>query len=250
MECTPSMTITCMYSAKVAYSYAFVASRAQSWVLEDRILHDSGICGMDDDFVSALACLRDKLAQHMSPVEYRTILKYRLMILLFPVDAICPVCRKAYLDSFGNMRFIVKSSHVSSTDTIWLGTSTLRPADVLVFGWVGRKHACVDLIGVFPLVGLSGRGFTVGQAALKAASCKVTKYEKAFVENQHVFIPFVFDTIDMSLGTAKCRWGKVDGVSSMAKRSPAKSGPHVFFGQGIGATVAVSSPATCRWGKV
>ncbi|GJZ09143.1 ABC transporter C family member 8-like protein isoform X1 [Tanacetum coccineum] len=31
-------------------------SRAQSWVLQDHILRDSGICGMDDDYVSALAC--------------------------------------------------------------------------------------------------------------------------------------------------------------------------------------------------
>lgn len=37
----------------------------------------------------------------MAPVEYRTILKYRLMILLFPVDEICSVCRKACLDSLG-----------------------------------------------------------------------------------------------------------------------------------------------------
>ncbi|GJT00938.1 hypothetical protein Tco_0822107 [Tanacetum coccineum] len=37
----------------------------------------------------------------MSPVEYRTILKYHLMIPLFPVDEICPVCRKTCLDSFG-----------------------------------------------------------------------------------------------------------------------------------------------------
>nr|GEV77990.1 putative reverse transcriptase domain-containing protein [Tanacetum cinerariifolium] len=47
-----------LYSAKVASSYAFVASRAQSWVLQDHILRDSGICDMDDDYVSALACLR------------------------------------------------------------------------------------------------------------------------------------------------------------------------------------------------
>ncbi|GJS53169.1 hypothetical protein Tco_0626531, partial [Tanacetum coccineum] len=52
------------------------------------------------------------------------------------------------------------------------GTSTLRPADVLVFGWVRGKHACVDLTGVSPLVGLSSRGFTAGQAALKATSGK------------------------------------------------------------------------------
>nr|GEW14212.1 hypothetical protein [Tanacetum cinerariifolium] len=158
-----------LYSEKLVSSYAFVASRAQSWVLQDHILHDSGICGMDDDYVSALACLRDTipsfdvsgftnkdtvpskaqqtlanvffsemvkdmevyfdmtirqkvvfeclcaphaqdfllaipidgLGQHMSPVEYRTILKYRLMIPLFLVDAICPFCRKACLDSLG-----------------------------------------------------------------------------------------------------------------------------------------------------
>ncbi|GJY09173.1 ankyrin repeat-containing domain, PGG domain protein, partial [Tanacetum coccineum] len=58
------------------------------------------------------------------------------------------------------------------------GRSTLRLADVFIFGWVERKHACVDLTGVSPLVGLSSRGFTVGQTALKAALCKVTKHEK------------------------------------------------------------------------
>jgi hypothetical protein len=34
----------------------------------------------------------------------------------------------------------------------------------------------------------------VGQAALKAASCKVVKHEKACSDNQHSFIPFAFDT--------------------------------------------------------
>ncbi|GJZ14240.1 hypothetical protein Tco_0549470 [Tanacetum coccineum] len=72
--------------------------------------------------------------------------------------------------------------------------STLRQADVLVFGRVEGKHACVDLTGVSPLVGLSSRGFTIGQVGLKAASYKVTKHEKACIENQHMFIPFTFDT--------------------------------------------------------
>ncbi|GKC51505.1 hypothetical protein Tco_1074250 [Tanacetum coccineum] len=74
------------------------------------------------------------------------------------------------------------------------GRFTLRSTNVLVFGWVGGKHACVDLTGVSLPVGLSGRGFIMGQTALKAASCKVTKHEKACIENQHVFIPFAFDT--------------------------------------------------------
>jgi hypothetical protein len=74
------------------------------------------------------------------------------------------------------------------------GRSTLRPADVLVYGWIGGKHACVDLTGVSPLVGLRTWDFIVGQAALKAASNKVVKHEKACSDNQHAFIPFAFDT--------------------------------------------------------
>nr|GEU37502.1 reverse transcriptase domain-containing protein [Tanacetum cinerariifolium] len=37
-----------LYSAKVASSYTFVASRGQSWVLIDQILRDSGICGFEE----------------------------------------------------------------------------------------------------------------------------------------------------------------------------------------------------------
>jgi hypothetical protein len=52
----------------------------------------------------------------------------------------------------------------------------------------------VDLTGVSPLVGLTTGGFTVGQAAPKAASSKVVKHEKACSDNQHAFIHFAFDT--------------------------------------------------------
>ena len=51
------------------------------------------------DFLLAIPI--NGLGQHMSPVEYRAIIKYRLMILIYPVDEICHVCRKACLDSFG-----------------------------------------------------------------------------------------------------------------------------------------------------
>ena len=47
-----------MYSALEASSYAFVAFRAQSWVLQDHILRDGGLCGMDSDFDNALDGLR------------------------------------------------------------------------------------------------------------------------------------------------------------------------------------------------
>lgn len=278
-------------SAEDVSSYAFVASRAQSWCLQDHILQGCGIDGADSDYGYALdrvrmslpefdlsgfsnkdtvppkaqnvlacalfseivkslgvsfdlsprqkavvECLRapraqnfltvipiEGLGQHMSALEYRTILKYRLMIPLFPVDEPCPVCRKVCLDSFGEhavhckelpgfkyrhdlvrdvLYDVLKRAGISSkkeapvnflTDPLE-GRSTLRPADILVFGWAGGKHACVDLTGVSPLVGLRDNGFVAGQAALKAESSKVAKHEKACLENQHVFIPFAFDT--------------------------------------------------------
>jgi hypothetical protein len=64
----------------------------------------------------------------------------------------------------------------------------------MVYGWVGGKHACVDLTEVSPLVGLRVGAFMVGQTALKAAPNKVAKHEKACSDNQHAFIPFAFDT--------------------------------------------------------
>jgi len=52
----------------------------------------------------------------------------------------------------------------------------------------------VDLTGVSPLVSLGVRAFKVGHATLKAASNKVAKHEKTCSDNQHVFIPFAYDT--------------------------------------------------------
>ncbi|KAM0042734.1 putative exostosin [Helianthus debilis subsp. tardiflorus] len=46
------------------------------------------------------------------------------------------------------------------------GGSTLRPTDILVFGWIGGKHVRVDLTGVSPLLGL-GVVFTVGSGCFK-----------------------------------------------------------------------------------
>ncbi|PWA88499.1 hypothetical protein CTI12_AA120320 [Artemisia annua] len=119
-----------------------------------------------------LAIPIDGLGQHMSPVEYHTILKYHLMIPLFPVDEIYPVCRKACLDSFENMHVGIsakKEAPVNFLTDLLDGRSTIRLGDDLVFRWVGGKHAYVDLTGVYPLMVLSSRGFTVGRAALKAA---------------------------------------------------------------------------------
>ncbi|GJX74848.1 putative reverse transcriptase domain-containing protein [Tanacetum coccineum] len=170
-----------LYSAKEASFYAFVASRAQSWVLQDHILRGNGLCGMDDDYVSTLACLRDtipsfdfsyfllailidRLGQHMSPVKSRIILK-RVGI---SAKKEAPV------------KFLTNPS-----DRI----STLRPADVLVFGWVRGKHACVDLTGVSPLVGLRGIfefyiGMLLGAILGRSKACRyVVDYERPFCKS-------------------------------------------------------------------
>ena len=47
-----------LYLAYEVSSYAFVASRAQSWALQDHILRDSGVCGMDSDYLCAMTRLR------------------------------------------------------------------------------------------------------------------------------------------------------------------------------------------------
>ncbi|GKC38851.1 hypothetical protein Tco_1051235 [Tanacetum coccineum] len=207
------------------------------------------------------------LGQHMSALEYRTILKYRLMIPLFPVDEPCPVCRKVCLDSFGEhaghckelhgfkyrhdlvrdvLYDVLKRAGISSrkeapvnflTDPLE-GRSTLRPADILVFGWAGGKHACVDLTGVSPLVGLRDNGFVAGQAALKAESSKVAKHEKACLENQHVFIPFAFDTFGFLAPEAEEFLNRVKvappieqkyHVSSMPSEIPKRLDPETSF---------------------
>nr|GEV35728.1 putative reverse transcriptase domain-containing protein [Tanacetum cinerariifolium] len=102
-------------------------------------------------------------------------------------DVLFDVCRRAgiFMKKKAPMNFLIDPLD---------RRSTLRLADVLIFGWVGGKHACVDSTGVSPLVVLSSRGFTLRQAALKSASHKVTKHEKACIKNQHVFVPFAFKT--------------------------------------------------------
>jgi hypothetical protein len=47
---------------------------------------------------------------------------------------------------------------------------TLRPANVIVCGWVAGKQACVNLAGVSPLVGLRTETFIEPHIALQDVS--------------------------------------------------------------------------------
>nr|GEY38047.1 auxilin-like protein [Tanacetum cinerariifolium] len=59
-----------------------------------------------------------------------------------------------------------------------------------------KDHPLDNIIGQLsrPVSTRVENGFVAGQAALKAESSKVAKHEKPCLENQHVFIPFAFDT--------------------------------------------------------
>jgi len=134
---------------------------------------------------------------------------------------VCPVCCKACLDTFGEhvvhwkelpdfkykhvfVRDVLfnifrragvsvkKEASVNFLTDLLDRISTLRPADVMVYKWVGGKHACVVLIGVSPLVGSGVKHFMVGQTTLKVVSRKVTKHEKECSNNQHSFYTICF----------------------------------------------------------
>ncbi|GJZ19927.1 hypothetical protein Tco_0556517 [Tanacetum coccineum] len=92
--------------------------------------------GMDDDHVYALALLLRKVCyipsfnfsgftnKDIVPSKAQQTLNL-LMIPLFLVDAIFPVCHKAYLDSFGKHAVHCKELPSFKYNTIWLWTSFL-----------------------------------------------------------------------------------------------------------------------------
>lgn len=115
------------------------------------------------DFLLAIPI--EGLGQKMPPLEYRSILKYRLMIPIYPSDSRCPACITGCLDSYGEHAvhckvdpgFKYRHDHVRDIlyDVLWRagisakkeavvnfltdsleGRSILRPANVLIL-WVG-----------------------------------------------------------------------------------------------------------------
>jgi len=75
------------------------------------------------DFLLDIAI--DELSQHMPPVEYRTILKYYLMVSLFPIDEVCPLCPKTCMNTYGEHVIHVSSFMTLSTKMTLLGMSFL-----------------------------------------------------------------------------------------------------------------------------
>nr|GEZ97853.1 putative exostosin-like protein [Tanacetum cinerariifolium] len=77
-------------------------------------------------------------------VHYKDLLsfKYRYDMVR---DVFFDVCRRAEISA-------KKEAHVNFFTDPLDGRSTLRLVDILIFGWVGRKHVYVYLTGVSPLV--------------------------------------------------------------------------------------------------
>ena len=159
----------------------------------------------------------------MSSVECRTILRYNLMIPLFSIDEVCPIFHRVCLDIFGEhvvhckelpgfmsrcdfvrdvlfdifrrVGVSVKKEALMNFPTNPLDRrSTLRPADVMVYGWVERKYACVDLIEVSTLAGLEVGTFFGWTDCPKSCVKQKGKHDRAYSDNQHAFIPLVLDT--------------------------------------------------------
>ncbi|MFS7986034.1 putative exostosin [Helianthus anomalus] len=115
----------------------------------------------------------------MSAVEYKAILKYWLMISMYPEDETCSICRKTCMDKYGEhavhckelprlkyrhdwVRDVLldilrragisakKEAHVNFLTDPIEGRFTLRPSDLLVFGWV-RGNMLVWTSREFPL---------------------------------------------------------------------------------------------------
>src|ERR1044071_6453957 len=80
----------------------------------------------------------------MSTVEYRVVLKYWLMVPMYPEDKVCPICRKSWLDEYGEHAVHCKElpgfkyRHDWVRDTLW---DILRQAGISV-----KKEAPVNFL--------------------------------------------------------------------------------------------------------
>lgn len=137
-----------------------------------------------------LAIPMDELYQHISSLEYHTILRYRLMIPLHPIDEVCPIWYKVCLDTLGekaihckdfcdfkykhdfirDVLFYIfrwaevcakKEAHVNFLFDPQDERSTFRPTDVMVYG--GKRETYkAGLNWDFTSFGIRDQGFNGG----------------------------------------------------------------------------------------
>jgi hypothetical protein len=83
----------------------------------------------------------------------------------------------SFFKFLGARVYVTKTTHVNLLTDPQRERPTLRPIDVPIYEWGEVKHACVDLIGVSPLVGSRTVDFTLKHITLKVVSSKVTKLQ-------------------------------------------------------------------------
>ncbi|KAL5723796.1 hypothetical protein ACHQM5_007146 [Ranunculus cassubicifolius] len=159
------------------------------------------------------------LGQTMTPKDYRAVLSYRLMIPIFAEGQACGGCNRFMMDQYGDhavqckgdpgikhrhdtvrdgLHDILRRAGIASKKEADIGLGDkdgrLRPADILVYGWVNGRHTCVDLTGNSPLVGFNGGPFDKERGLRLASKKKFEKHELACSKAGYEFIPFCFTT--------------------------------------------------------
>ncbi|ORY26748.1 hypothetical protein BCR33DRAFT_725977 [Rhizoclosmatium globosum] len=154
----------------------------------------------------------------MSPVEYRAILRYRLLMPLYTGRRRCRHCEHV-MDLFGDHAFCCGghsgswSRHNFLRDTLAAlvrqvgilcrengevrlpsSSGDLWPADLLVYDFYDGKTVCVDISVVHPLTSRGLMGFKVGNAVRGRESTKNEKYLSGCQSIGLEFVPFVLDT--------------------------------------------------------
>ena len=72
----------------------------------------------------------------------------------------------------------------------------LRPADILLFNWLLRKYACVDVTGGSPFVETEFTSLAPGASLANATERMRKKYNAKCEENGYKSIPFAFCTFE------------------------------------------------------
>ncbi|KAL5708954.1 RNA helicase [Ranunculus cassubicifolius] len=162
------------------------------------------------------------LGQVMDVRQYRAVLCLRLGVPLYCEGSLCPGCQKQGLDKWGDhatqcandigfkyrhdlvrdgVGDILHKAGIAMRKEVDLGLmsndgkSRLKPADLLLYNWVGGKDTCIDITGSSPFVGYSKGGrFNVNGTVDQAVIAKHQKYDKACEERGLEFIPFAFST--------------------------------------------------------
>ncbi|GKC41825.1 hypothetical protein Tco_1059547 [Tanacetum coccineum] len=158
----------------------------------------------------------------MNGKTYHCVLCYRLGVPLFSISKPCLACSRVFAgDIYGE--YVVSCTgiigikhrhnvvHYTLVDICYLsGISTgkevdigleegcdkpLRPADMLLYSWVGGLDVCVDLTGSLRLTQTGMADFAPGCTVIDAAQCKRVKYKAKCATIGYGFLLFSFSSL-------------------------------------------------------